>query len=138
LFSRQERSRLELAQPRSKFTFGVTYRLNKFSANVRVTRYGQVSIYNPSTTALDETYSPKVVTDLNVSYKITKAISIVAGANNIFDVYPDRIRHTAYATPYSAAAPQDNSSFGRLDYSLSVTQFGFTGGYYFAGITARF
>ncbi len=138
LFSRQERSRLELAQPRSKFTFGVTYRLDKFSANVRVTHYGRVSIYNASTTALDETYSPKVVTDLNLSYKITKAISIVAGANNIFDVYPDRIQHTAYSTPYSAASPLDNSSFGRLDYSLSVTQFGFTGGYYFAGINARF
>lgn len=129
---------MELAQPRSKFTFGVNYRLNKFNVNVRVTQYGRVSIYNASTSALDETYSPKVVTDLNVSYKITKAISIVAGANNIFDVYPDKIQHTGYSTPYSAAAPSDNSSFGRLNYSLAVTQFGFTGGYYFAGITARF
>jgi iron complex outermembrane receptor protein len=138
LFNRQERARLELAQPRNKFTLNGTYRLGKFGTTLRFTRYGEVSTWDPSEalSVLDENFSPKVVTDLNVSYQLTPALQIMAGANNLFDVYPDPLRNRQYATPDNPNS-FDNSAFGRFIYSRNATQFGFNGGYYFISLSAR-
>jgi iron complex outermembrane receptor protein len=93
-----------------------------------------VGVRDPSNAALDETYSPKIVTDINIGYALTKAITIAVGANNALDVYPDKIKNTqAFVTP-----PLDNTSFGRFVYSRNATQFGFNGGYYFVNLTANF
>ncbi|WP_019988583.1 TonB-dependent receptor [Rudanella lutea] len=134
LFNRQQRGFIELANPRSKITLGANYTINKLRFNVRATRFGEVGVRDPSNAALDETYSPKIVTDINIGYALTKAITIAVGANNALDVYPDKIKNTqAFVTP-----PLDNTSFGRFVYSRNATQFGFNGGYYFVNLTANF
>ncbi len=139
LFNRQEEARLELAQPRNKFTLNGTYRLGKFGTTLRVTRFGEVATWDPSPTleVLDEYFSPKFVTDLNVSYQLTPVLQIMAGANNLFDVYPDPLRDRKYPTPDDVTPPLDNSAFGRFIYSRNATQFGFNGGYYFISLSAR-
>jgi iron complex outermembrane receptor protein len=137
IFNRQERSRLELAQPRSKFTLGLNYRLNKFSTNLRLTRFGQVETYDPADPRLDEVFSPKVVSDLSVSYKVAKFLQVVIGANNLLDVYPDRLQKVQALTATNTVA-LDNSSFGRFVYSRNATQFGFNGGYYYVSLNANF
>jgi len=148
LFNRQERARLELAQPRSKFSLAANYRIGKFGVYARATRYGEVSTYDPNTAApaydaatgrslLDEYFSPQVVTDLSFSYKINKVLQITVGANNLLDVYPDPLKQIQYPTPGNPTNI-DNSSFGRFVYSRNATQFGFNGGYYFANLSANF
>jgi iron complex outermembrane receptor protein len=148
LFNRQERARLELAQPRSKFSLAANYRLGKFGAYARVTRYGEVTTYDPNTSApaydaatgrsvLDEYFSPKAVTDLSFSYKVNRVLQVTVGANNLFDVYPDKLKQIQYPTP-GDPTNIDNSSFGRFVYSRNATQFGFNGGYYFASLSANF
>lgn len=134
LFNRQQRGFIELANPRSKITLGANYTINKLRFNVRATRFGQVGVRDPANTLLDETYSPGTVTDINVGYALTKAITIAIGANNVLDVYPDKIQNTqAFVSP-----PLDNTSFGRFVYSRNATQFGFNGGYYFLNLSANF
>ncbi|MBC7923677.1 MAG: TonB-dependent receptor, partial [Ferruginibacter sp.] len=137
LFNPQERGRLEWSQPRSKFTFGTTYRLGKLGANLRVTRFGRVKTFDPSDVRLDEDFRPKVVTDLSVNYQIAKFLQVSLGANNLFDTYPDKLAVTQFPTS-SSTASVDNSSFGRFVYSRNATQFGFNGGYYFVGLSANF
>lgn len=148
LFNRQERARLELAQPRNKFSLAANYRIGKFGAYARVTRYGEVATYDPNTSApaydaatgrsvLDEYFSPKAVTDLSFSYKIDRILQVTVGANNLFDVYPDELKQIQYPTPGNPTN-LDNSSFGRFVYSRNATQFGFNGGYYFASLSANF
>ncbi|MDO1448635.1 TonB-dependent receptor [Rhodocytophaga aerolata] len=137
LFNRQERSRLEWSQPRNKFTFGANYRAGKFGANARITNYGVVKAFDISNPALDETYRPKALTDLSVSYQVTKFLQATLGANNLFNVYPDEIQVRQYPTP-GDPTNLDNSSFGRFVYSRAATQFGFNGGYYFVNLSARF
>jgi iron complex outermembrane recepter protein len=137
IFNRQERARLELAQPRSKFTLGLNYRLNKFSTNLRLTRFGQVETYDPADPRLDEVFSPKVVSDLSVSYKVAKFLQVVLGANNLLDVYPDKLQKIQALTATNTVA-LDNSSFGRFVYSRNATQFGFNGGYYYVSLNANF
>ncbi|GAB4054403.1 hypothetical protein [Spirosoma litoris] len=108
-------------------------------AVLRFSRFGTIQAYDPANPALDEIQNPKLLTDLSLSYRILKNLNITVGANNLFDVYPDPLRVTNYATPerYGSAA-LDNSSFGRFVYNRSATQFGFNGGYYFVNLSASF
>jgi len=137
LFNRLERSRIEEAQPRSKYMVSLNYKVGSFGSNLRVTRFGQVAVRDPANPALDETFSPKIVTDVSVNYLITKNINIVVGANNLFDVYPDPLRVNQWATP-TRTTVLDNTSFNRFIYSRNATQFGFNGGYYYFSLTANF
>jgi len=137
IFNRLERSRIELAQPRSKFTLGLSYRVNKFGTNLRMTRFGEVAVNDAADPRLDEVFSPKIVTDLSISYKVLKFLQVVVGANNILDVYPDKLQKTQALTATNTVA-LDNSSFGRFVYSRNATQFGFNGGYYYINLNVSF
>ncbi len=137
LFNRQERGRLEWSQPRNKFTLGGIYRVDKFSSNLRFTRFGEVKTFDPNSAQLDEDFSPKTTTDLNVSYRLSKWLQITLGGNNIFDVYPDKLEVIQYPTANNATS-LDNSSFGRFIYSRTATQFGFNGGYYYGSLAFNF
>ncbi|TAF65439.1 MAG: TonB-dependent receptor [Cytophagales bacterium] len=137
LFNRQERARLELAQPRNKFTLGFNYKIGKFATNLRITRFGEVETLDPSNPLLDEYFYPKAITDLSVSYKFYKFLQVTLGANNLFDVYPDKLQKIQFPTATSTTS-LDNSSFGRFEYSRNATQFGFNGGYYYMTLSANF
>ena len=137
IFNRQERSRIELAQPRNKFTLGFNYRINKFGTNLRLTRFGQVETYDPADPRLDEVFAPRVISDLSVSYKVAKFAQLVIGANNILDIYPDKLQKVQALTATNTV-PLDNGSFGRFVYSRNATQFGFNGGYYYASLNVNF
>ncbi|HLL95718.1 MAG TPA: TonB-dependent receptor [Spirosoma sp.] len=139
LFNRQDSARLTLAQPKSKISLTANYRLNKFGAVLRLTRFGEVTTYDPANTLLDEFFSPKTITDVSVSYRVVKNLTVTLGANNILDVYPDKLQKVLPPTPSRfGSAVLDNSSFGRFIYSRNATQFGFNGGYYFLNLSASF
>ena len=139
LFNRQDSARLTSAQPRSKIQLTFNYRLRKFGAVLRISRFGTVQSYDPINSALDETFDPRFVTDLNVSYRLVKNLNFTLGANNLFDVYPNPLRVINAPTPERyGSAVLDNSSFGRFIYGRNATQFGFNGGYYFLNVSASF
>jgi iron complex outermembrane receptor protein len=138
LFNRQERGRIEKGQPRSKITFSTNYQWNKFGTVLRFTRYGEVQSLNASNPLLDEKYSAKTLTDISFSYQATKAIQVTVGANNVFDVYPDKIKNTKSLSPYTADAALDNTSYGRMPYGRDAIQFGFNGGYYYLTLGLKF
>jgi len=105
--------------------------------------------YNDVAPQSDQTFSAKITNDLAISYKATDAITVTAGANNIFDVYPDQnyidSRNTlnaVYNAPVTTQAfnavvgqkatggynaGRDASTRGRLLYLPN--QFGFNGRY---------
>ena len=140
-FDRAEQSRILVGNPRDKFTASLGYRVGKFSANVRATRFGEVESWSPATTAttnLDEIFSAKTLTDLSVGYQITKALKAVVGANNLFDVYPDKQRWFNEGNGNLGSGLYGNTGEGRFVYSRNATQFGFNGGYYFVSLSASF
>lgn len=138
LFSRLEKSRLEESQPRSKVSASANYKLGKFGSMIRFTRYGEVYTRDASDPTLDETFNARIVSDLNISYKIAKILTATIGANNILDVYPDKMKVVNVPVPGSVGPFLDNSSFGRFVYSRNATQFGFNGGYYYLNLTLNF
>jgi iron complex outermembrane receptor protein len=122
LFGRDEEGRVEEAQPRHKISINLTYKIAKWTFNVRSTDFGNVATRDPGDPALDEFFSSKTVTDASMSYKLKNLVNITIGANNIGDTYPDKLKHFA------------NTAEGRFAYSRAATQFGFNGGYYYTSL----
>lgn len=119
LFDREQRARIERGQPRDKVTFSLTYNLKRFTVTGRATRFGVVSSADRLNAALDESFDARVVTDVSVGYKIGNFATLTIGANNIGNVYPEKLEKYG------------NTSLNRFIYSRNATQFGFNGGYYY-------
>lgn len=127
LFNIEERGRIEQGQPASKFALSFNYKINKWNVVLRTIRFGKVAtIFNGTDRTRDEYFSAKFVTDLALSYRPVNAFQITIGANNIADVYPDKLKNFA------------NTSLNRFLYSRSSTQFGFSGGFYYASLNFTF
>ncbi|RKS50730.1 iron complex outermembrane receptor protein [Gillisia mitskevichiae] len=137
LFSREDVSRVESWRPRSKIIGSINYSLDKFSTHLSMMHYGKVTYRHPSNPADDATYGGKLLTDLSFSYDFTEKITVTAGANNLFNVYPD-----TFADAYSSngGVPNDrNLDFvGRFKYPWQTTQFGIDGTRLFTNIAFKF
>ena len=136
-FNREDQSRIEVASPRDKQSATFNLKYKKAGLMLRFTRFGEVTYLDPTITTdatkfpknafnnnmletLDQTFSPKIVTDITASYGIAKGLTISIGANNLLDVYQDVHAHSG------------NMGLGRFVYSRRVQQMGFNGRYVFA------
>jgi iron complex outermembrane recepter protein len=117
LFDRVERARLEEGQPRTRLSLTTSYDVRRLGVTVNTSRYGKV-VNRPSATNLanDQEFSPKWITDLSVSYKLTSQFSLSLNGTNILDVYPD-------------TQITNNQTRGIYLYS-GLTPFGFNGAYW--------
>ncbi len=77
-----------------------------------------------NTVANQQEFDSKLVTDLSVGYQFTEALNITLGANNLFDIFPDR-------------AIEENRSSGRFDFSRRSQQFGISGRFLFARLSFK-
>ena len=122
-FSEDNRIYLEEAVPRTKINLTNVLTVEDFNFFLRNVYFGEVT--QPSNTlANQEVYSGKVVTDLSVGYNFSESINLTLGANNLFDLYPDRNRI------------EDNRSSGRFDWPRNA-QFGIGGRYLFARLNLK-
>jgi len=126
LLNREERGRIEVNQPRSKIIGSVTYEQGRWTGRVSVSRIGQITTVAPQLPEQDQTFSPIVVTDVSVAYDVTSRAQVSIGANNLFDVYPDKV-----------ADPRLTND-GTVPYSRFATQIGFNGASYYVGLNLRF
>jgi iron complex outermembrane receptor protein len=139
LFDRQQRTRLESGNPRSKINLSAAYTYGKFGIEARSVRFGEVKTADadPARANLDQTFSAKWITDLTLNAQFTKQIGLIVGVSNLFNVYPDKIYVDPRNNPNnfsvdpatSFSSSLDNSNRGR--YLYNANQFGFNGAYYF-------
>ena len=73
----------------------------------------------------DRTFGAKWITDLELSWKTTERLTLAVGANNLFNVYPDRNDTLT------------NVNTGAGFYATSGA-YGFTGGYYYGRVAVDF
>lgn len=118
IFNRKEQARIISARPASKFHLGVDYVLGKFSTGLRFTRFGDVTWKHAEDPAKDQTFSAKIITDLNLNYRLSRTTSLGVSVNNLFNVYPDEID--------PKGDPITNLG-GRFKYAWEVNQFGYLG-----------
>lgn len=131
LFGRVERTRIEKGNPRNNFFALANYSIDRWTLNARTQRYGEVSVAGntPSnaTGTLDQTYGAKWVTDLSAAVKLLNRHSLTIGADNLFDVYPDR-----NLNPGDPATGNGGlSNFGIFPYA-GISPFGFNGRFVYA------
>ncbi len=142
VFNREEVSRLEVAQPRSKIGLSIQYDLGRFSALLRATRFGSIEYIHPSETtdpkdwltneftgqpeSRDQTFSPKIVPDIELSYGLGSNLRLAVGMRNFTNTYPDMHQHSA------------NVSSGRFLFSRRVQQFGVQGAFLYTRLTGTF
>jgi iron complex outermembrane receptor protein len=138
LFDRQQQSRIEVWQPKNKVNLSLNYTLNKLGVTFRMVRFGETkyihNVYADAKKAdgtfwntqftrdangaalIDQTFKAMIVSDLVVSYGLSKELTLSVGANNLFDVYPDQIyidpRNAYGSVDYSSG--RDASNRGRL------------------------
>ena len=120
LFNREEKEKIEHGQPGSKLILSANYKIGKFLFLIRSTRFGRTSaVFVSEDKSRDEFFSAKVLTDFSINYLPNTWLTIAAGANNIFNVYPDKLKNYL------------NTTEGILIYGNEAMPFGYNGGYYF-------
>ena len=125
LFDRVARGNMTTLMPTTKILVGGNWTLGRFSLSPRVTRYGSYTIPQVNA-ALDRWFAPKWITDVEASVQLSDALTLSAGANNLFNVYPD-------------ANGVYNVALGSQQYGSSPpSPFGFTGGSYYARLSVQF
>lgn len=169
LFDRQQRGRIETGQPKSKINLTFSYSIKNWDFLARAVRFGEVQFLNnvdPNSRrktdnfywndvglGTDQVFSAKITTDLVVTYRFCAGVSLSAGGNNIFDIYPDRVfidprndPASVYADPTNPqsfpsatksttgySAGRDASNRGR--FLFGANQFGFNGRYLFTRLS---
>jgi iron complex outermembrane receptor protein len=145
LFARQESYRLTDGQPKNKLNATLDWDYNNLGMTLRTNRYGEVFLPSGFSTAANNSniaigpgivpgdifLSPKWITDLEFRFKPVESVSIAFGANNVLDVYPDRLPFgTVDGVSYGL-----NNSF--LPYS-SQSPFGFSGRFLYGRVSIDF
>ncbi len=127
-------SDLETASPKLRVNLGALWKVGSWTVNLREAIYGKASEYGSedgSVYHLTE-IKPKLITDLEVGYKINNAWSVAVGANNLFNIYPNGVNPNLLADQRAAG---DNAAVNILP---SFSPFGINGGYYYARANYKF
>ncbi|SFW48782.1 TonB-dependent receptor [Cellulophaga fucicola] len=128
IFTREEKGLITNSRPRSKFILGMDYDTDKFNIGLNNTLFGKVTVTAPETGGIDQDLSSMLVTDLNLSYKVTDKLSFTGTINNLFDVYPDK----------TLASTNTAEAGGRFQYSSEVQQGGQFGMNFSLGMNYQF
>ena len=156
LFSRVERGRVERGQPRNNFVFSATHEVSKFTFIARTQRFGEVTNFQPAVAVPatgplnrqppDQTFGAKYITDVSLGMQLRQNLQFTLGADNLFDIYPDR--NSDGGDPNAVAATANNprgfagnyagnSNFGIFPYA-GLSPFGFNGRFAYARVNLRF
>ncbi len=121
---------LEKNSPQYRIVAGALWSLDKYSVNLRESFYGRSSgLENGDTGIFQNIVSPAAITDLEASYQATDRIKVTAGANNLFNTYPDR-KNKDLVNGY--VLNNDNSAVSKYP---DFSPFGINGGFYYGRVT---
>ena len=130
LFTEQDRSIVEEWQPKDRFSLSGSYSKGLASLLVAVHRYGEYTVVDGGKR---QTFGAKYITDANLSLALGRIGTLKVGANNLFDVKPDKneIGQSRGGTIYDHDGSLIVDSPGVFTYSRRSAPFGFNGGYYY-------
>jgi iron complex outermembrane recepter protein len=127
LFDPVALSTLETASPRFKAIASALYRSGRWTIDAKERFYGNAWNYEDPGDGKyyrDET-GPAFITDLDVSFALTRLLSLSVGADNLFDKRPNRVSAQALAVAGAAGSPA-------VEIYPKFSAFGINGGYYYA------
>ncbi|WP_235195760.1 TonB-dependent receptor domain-containing protein [Pseudomonas aeruginosa] len=135
LLNAQQVAWITSSTPRSQVSLGGTWSRQDWEVSLRLTRYGRTSSELDYTVGPDawstEKFNhfvndPKYITDIAARYRLSADLTLTAGADNLFDVRPDKL-------------PAQNTTYGDvLRYDTYASQIGFNGAFYYLRAAYRF
>ena len=138
-FGESNRINMESAVPTTKANLTFSYTSGKFGAMLRNVYFGSVTDpdfhKDKDGNKYHAEYDAKIITDLSLSYDLSKSMTITVGANNLLDVYPDEILGDHQDGRVDGF---DNTYGGQFNYSRRVSQFGYMGRFVFGRVALKF
>ena len=127
-------SHLETASPKVRVNLGGLWRFGDWTVNLRENYFGKSSEQFSTDGAVyrENRIKASLLTDLEVSYQISKAWSVSLGANNLFNEYPDKVN------PLTLAEQRANLDNGAVTIYPGFSPYGINGGYYYARAAVKF
>lgn len=104
-----------------------TWAFGPLSLLARVNYYDSVTV--TASSGIAQKFDDKIVTDLEASYRINDRITVAAGAQNLFDVYPEKDRRSLDPT---YGLPGNGNQY------IDASPFGYNGGFWYTRFTATF
>jgi iron complex outermembrane receptor protein len=145
LFGRIEGLRFTNGQPRDKIVLSADGERGPFGLTLRTTRYGKVVSPGSAAPISDPTsltaYGPddiflgaKWITDLELRWKPQKQFELALGADNVFDIYPDRSPWGPRPTSVGGVYPANQEY---IPFSI-FSPFGFNGRFVYGRAAVNF
>jgi len=123
--------------PKIRVTANAYWKLGKLSVNLREAFYGKTSslVSDPTTGAYTDRIrdSSHFITDIEVGFQVTRSVKVSAGANNLFNVYPDK-----YPQYYAIQNYNNLSSNYVSNLYPTFSPIGRNGGYYYGRLSFNF
>ena len=117
-FGEREKKFLLASAPRSKVSLTLGHEFGPVTSTLRFTRFDRVVLIDWLDT--EDVYDPRITTDITVAWKISDNLRLIAGGNNILNVYPTQ-------------QDTETETGGLWD----AVQMGFSGPFYYAKLNAR-
>lgn len=137
LVSLQQQYNIENLAPQHRVNASANWQIGDFSTNLRANYYGEWSNaleYNLVAPVAGATSAPpsqifggKTLIDLDVSYTLAEHYTLTVGANNLFNVFPDRVKASPVNPVYALSGALNDGQI----YPRSGGPFGMNGGFYY-------
>ena len=135
-FGERDKAFLLASAPANKFGLNLNFGHKWFDSGLAFTRFSEVKLldyqvyedvadyggsFENQIKAATDTYGVKIVTDLNLGFKLNKSFKLTVGANNLLNIYPDQQDDWVEAGGY-----------------WDSVQMGFGGAYYYTRLGFKF
>ncbi len=144
LVSLQQQYNIANLAPRNRITASAAWQIDNFTINARANYFGEWSNaleYNLAAPVAGATSAPpsqifsgKTLFDLDVSYTVAKHYTLTLGANNLFNIFPDKIKASPVNPIYALSGGLNDGQV----YPRSGGPFGMNGGFYYARLRVKY
>jgi iron complex outermembrane receptor protein len=154
-FTKLAQRQLTEQTPRDRLILGADWSVDHWRIHADETRYGAYD--EPINNTADAHFTPKWLSDLDVSYQVNHSLTLSVGANNLFNVRPDKQSEAILALEVTdttlTGAPGYNvangykTASGASVYGTPLSggslygvdsPYGLNGGFYYARIGVKF
>ena len=138
LVSLQQQYNIENLAPQHRINASASWQIGDFSMNLRGNYYGSWSnaleynlrapLATDTTAPPSQVFGAKLLTDFDISYTLAEHFTLTLGANNLFNVFPDKIKASLVNPIYALSGALNDGQI----YPRSGGPFGMNGGFYYA------
>ncbi len=129
IFDRKEQSRILTGRPNHKLHLRLQYKQEKWMLSLLNTRFGSLTWQHAQDPEKDQTFSPRLITDVQIRWEFLKNINASLSINNLLNVYPDEIDNKGDIL---------TDLGGRFRYGWDMNQFGYKGTFISLALGAKF